>query len=250
MVVLMAGCASSAEPAVEFKQFPVLEYHLVGRPEGRWQRTPGNFRSDLEWLYANNYYPFNLRDVLDGFKDLPRGKKPVILTFDDSTSGQFRYLPDGRIDPDCAVGILKAFHEKYPKEWPLRATFFILIETSDPDHNLFGQPELAAKKLRQLEEWGMEVGVHTYSHDRLDKISAAAARRSIERSLKTLTKYVSREIVSISLPQGFYPKDMSVLGSFKLIAEVAGGMNPARFDPLHIKRIQAIDPEWKKFFGR
>lgn len=174
----------------------------------------------------------------------------MVLTFDDSTSGQFRYLPDGTIDPDCAVGILKAFHEKHPKEWPLRATFFILIETSDPDHDLFGQPELAAKKLRQLAEWGMEIGTHTYSHDRLDKISPAAAHRSIERSIRTLTKYVSQEIVSLSLPQGFYPKDMSILSDFKLLAEVAGGMNPARFDPLHIKRIQAIGPEWKKFFKR
>jgi peptidoglycan/xylan/chitin deacetylase (PgdA/CDA1 family) len=132
----------------------------------------------------------------------------------------------------------------------MRATFFVLIETSSPDHNLFGQPQFAVKKLRQLTEWGMEVGSHTYSHDRLDKISPAMARRSIERSVKTLTKYISQEIISISLPQGFYPKDMSVLKGFKLIAEVSGGMNPVKFDPLRIKRIQAIDPEWKKFFGR
>ncbi|MGB9612924.1 MAG: hypothetical protein ACPL4K_01935, partial [Candidatus Margulisiibacteriota bacterium] len=58
-------------PAVAFETFPVLEYHLIGRPEGRWQRTPENFRKDLEWLYQNGYYPFNLRDVLKGFKGLP-----------------------------------------------------------------------------------------------------------------------------------------------------------------------------------
>jgi peptidoglycan/xylan/chitin deacetylase (PgdA/CDA1 family) len=253
-VLALSACAPQKKPTppstVAFKQFPVLEYHHIGRPEGRWQRTPENFRADLEWLRANGYYPLNLKDVLSGFKCLPEGKTPVVLTFDDSTSGQFRYLPDGKIDSDCAVGVIKAFHEKHPLEWPLRATFFVLIETSDPDHDLFGQPELAAKKLRQLTEWGMEIGTHTYSHDRLDKISSAAAHRSIERSIRTLTKYVSQEIISLSLPQGFYPKDMSVLGNFKLLAEVAGGMNPARFDPLHIKRIQAIGPEWKKFFKR
>lgn len=249
-----SACApqkKSAAPAtVAFKQFPVLEYHLIGRPEGRWRRTPENFKSDLEWLYANGYYPFNLRDVLDGFRGLPPGKKPVILTFDDSSTGQFRYLSDGKIDPDCAVGIIRAFHEKYPQEWPLRATFFVLIETSDPDHNLFGQPELAAKKLRQLVRWGMEIGTHTYSHDRLDKLSEAAARRSLDRARKTLTKFVTQEIVSLSLPQGKRPKNPEVISRFRLIAEVAGGMNPAKFDPLHIKRIQTIESEWQKFFKR
>jgi peptidoglycan/xylan/chitin deacetylase (PgdA/CDA1 family) len=243
----------SLRQIIKFKKeesFPVLEYHLIGRPEGRWRRTPENFRADLEWLHANGYYPLNLKDILSGFKDLPEGKDPVVLTFDDSTSGQFRYLPDGRIDPECAVGIIKAFHEKHPKDWPMRATFFVLIETNDPDHNLFGQPELAAKKLRQLTEWGMEIGTHTYSHDRLDKLSEAAARRSLDRAHKTLTKFVTQEIVSLSLPQGKYPKNPEVISGFRLIAEVAGGMNPVKFDPTHVKRIQAIDSEWRRFFRR
>jgi hypothetical protein len=257
VILVLSACApnkpavtSAAPGTVKFTKFPVLEYHLIGRPEGRWQRTPENFAKDIEWLYENGYFPVNLRDLLAGFKGLPKGKIPVVLTFDDSSSGQFRYLPDGQIDPESAAGILKAFHDKHPTEWPLRATFFPLIETSAPDRNLFGQKGLEAKKLRQLAVWGMEIGTHTYSHDRLDKISAAAAARSIGRSIDTLTKYVSREIVSISLPQGFYPADLSVLNRFKLVAEVAGGFNPVKFDPLHIKRIQAIDSEWQKFFGR
>ncbi|HVN67620.1 MAG TPA: polysaccharide deacetylase family protein, partial [Candidatus Sulfotelmatobacter sp.] len=162
---------------------------------------------------------------------------------------QFNYLTNGQIDPDSAAGVLKKFHEQHP-DWPRRATFFVLIETSDPSHDLFGQPDLAGKKLRQLAEWGMEIGAHTYSHDRLDKISAAAARRSLDRELKTIAKFVTQEVVSLSLPEGKYPKDLKVLSRFKLIAEVAGGLNPVKFDPLHIKRIQAISTEWQKFFNR
>lgn len=254
--MLAAGCVpqkpapvAQTPAALSFTKFPVLEYHMIGRPEGRWQRTPENFRSDLEWLYANNYYPLNLRDLLNGFGSLPPGKQPVVLTFDDSTIGQFNYLSDGRLDPESAVGILKSFHDRHP-DWPLKATFFVLIETSAPSHNLFGQPELAARKLRELSEWGMEVGAHTYSHDRLDKISPAAARRSLDRELAVLAKYVSGEIVSLSLPQGKWPQDETVLDRFKLIAEVAGGMNPVKFDPRRIKRIQAIPEEWRKFFRR
>jgi len=257
LCLLLSGCAPVKQPEVKaaakmatFETFPVLEYHLIGRPEKRWQRTPEKFRADLEWLYANDYYPFNLRDCLDGFPGLPPGKKPVVLTFDDSTIGQFNYLTDGQLDPDCAVGIIKKIHDRYPADWPLKGTFFVLIETDAADHNLFGQPESAAKKLRQLTEWGMELGVHTYSHDRLDRLSPAAARRSIERSLMTLAKFTSQEIISLSLPLGKYPRDLSVIRQFKLIAEVAGGRNPVKFDPLHVKRIQALDSEWQKFFNR
>lgn len=245
-----------------FEKFPVLEYHLIGRPEGRWQRTPENFHQDLEWLYQNNYYPQNLRDLLTGFKDLPKGKTPVVLTFDDSSSGQFRYLPNGAIDPESAVGILKDFHDKHAGGWPLRATFFVLIETNAPDHNLFGQPELAAKKLRLLTEWGMEIGSHTYSHDRFDKISRSATIRTLGRSVKKLRELSGQEIVSLSVPLGIYPKDMSVLANeyqgtkyhFKLAAKVSSGLQlfpwDKKFDPLHINRIQSMDSEWRKYLKR
>ncbi|MDD5382835.1 MAG: polysaccharide deacetylase family protein, partial [Candidatus Margulisbacteria bacterium] len=248
-----------------FKRFPVLEYHLIGRPEARWTRTPENFRKDLEWLCKHNYYPMNLRDILTNFAGLPAGKTPVILTFDDSSSSQFRYLPDGKVDPDCAVGIIQVFHERYPADWPMRATFFIVIETNNPDRNIFGQPEnpnYKARKLRQLTEWGMEVASHTYCHDRLDGISPKAACYSLARSYKKLKELSRQEIVSLALPMGLYPSDEAVFSrgyqkikyDFQLACEVAGGLQPApgtpRFNPYHINRIQTIAPEWRKFFNR
>ncbi len=251
-----------AHPSLAVDKFPVLEYHLIRSPEARWSRSPDNFRRDLEWLHRNNYYPFNLKDLLHDFKGLPKGKTPVVLTFDDSSSSQFRYMADGRLDPDCAAGIMKAFHDKHPKDWPMRATFFIVIGTNNPDRNIFGQPEYREKKLRQLTEWGMEVASHTYWHDRLNGISQAQARYSLARSAETLRKLSGQEIVSLALPMGLYPSDESVFYGkyqkikydFKLAAEVAGGMQPLPgtkdFDPKHIHRIQTISSEWKKFFGR
>jgi peptidoglycan/xylan/chitin deacetylase (PgdA/CDA1 family) len=269
LVLVLAGCVPRSEKAqplkagsVSFKRFPVLEYHLIGRPEGRWTRTPENFRQDLEWLHANGYYPFNLRDILTGFEGLPQGKTPVVLTFDDSSSSQFRYMPDGRIDPECAVGIVKSFHDKHPREWPLRATFFILIGTNNPDRNIFGQKEHAQNKLRQLTEWGIEVASHTYWHDRLNKVSEKFARYTLAKSYQTLKDLSGQEIVSLAVPMGLYPSDESVFKGkyqdieydYKLVCEVAGGLQPVpgdpRFDPHHIRRIQTIDSEWAKFFGR
>lgn len=248
-----------------FTKFPVLEYHLIGPTEARWTRTPDNFRRDLEWLYKNNYYPMNLRDILSSFEGLPAGKTPVILTFDDSSSSQFRYLPNGEIDPNCAVGIIKAFHEKHPQDWPMRATFFVLVQTNGKDRNIFGQPEhpeYKAKKLQQLTAIGMEVGSHMYSHDRLSDITPEQARYSLARSCNELGKLSSQEIVSLAAPMGLYPKDESVFSgnyqkikyNIKLVVEVSGGLqeipSSPTFNPRHIKRIQTIDSEWVKFFNR
>ena len=244
------------------KRFPVLEYHLISRPEGRWTRTPENFRADLEWLYQNNYYPMNLKDILTGFQGLSAGKTPVVMTFDDSSSSQFRYLADGRVDPDCAVGVIKAFHDKHPYDWPMRATFFIVIGTNNPDRNIFGQKELADKKLKQLTAWGMEVASHTYWHDRLSKVSPEFARYSLAKSVKVLSDLSGQKIVSLATPMGLYPSDESVFkGEYqkisydlKLVCEVAGGLqvapNSPKFNPYHINRIQTISSEWRKFFGR
>lgn len=262
-LLLIIFSASSSLPAT--KKFPVLEYHLIGRPEARWTRTPENFRKDLEWLYQNNYYPMNLCNLLTNFKGLPAGKTPVVLTFDDSSSSQFRYLRDGKIDPECAVGIIKSFHEKHPDDWPMRATFFIVIQTNNPDRNIFGQPEhpqYKEKKLRQLTEWGMEVASHTYSHERLSEISPKAARYALARSCQKLKALSGQEIVSLATPMGLYPSDEAVFSGryqkisydLKLVCEVNGGLqvfpSSSQFNPHHINRIQTIPSEWKKFFNR
>ncbi|MFH1826520.1 MAG: polysaccharide deacetylase family protein [bacterium] len=254
----LAGLASGAK----IEKFPVLEYHLIGRPEARWTRTPENFRKDLEWLYQNNYYPMNLKDILTNFKGLPKGKTPVVLTFDDSSSGQFRYLENGDIDPDCAAGIIKAFHKKHPKDWPLRATFFIVIGTNNPDRNIFGQLEYREKKLKQLTDWGMEVASHTYWHDQLSKVDEKFARYTLAKSVSELKRLSGQKIVSLATPMGLYPKDESVFSGqyqkikydLKLVCEVAGGLqlypSDPNFNPRHINRIQTISSEWQKFFGR
>ncbi|MBI5700966.1 polysaccharide deacetylase family protein [Candidatus Saganbacteria bacterium] len=265
-VILLLSISSAAIAMGDLKgprekKFPVLEYHLIGTYEARWARTAENFRKDLEWLYKNNYYPINLKDLLSPLI-IPKGKTPVILTFDDSSSSQFRYLKNGKIDPNCAVGIIKAFHDKHKTEWPMRATFFILIETNNPDRNIFGQKEFATKKIKQLVSMGMEAASHTYSHDRLKNISSKEARYSLARSCDALSKLASQEIVSLALPMGLYPKDESVFSgqyqklkySLKLACEVAGGLqvypSSKNFNPLHINRIQTISSEWKKFFNR
>ena len=59
----------------------VLEYHRVGGDPGfapDWTMSSEEFREQLEYLYTNDYYPINLRDLVENRIDVPAGKTPVV----------------------------------------------------------------------------------------------------------------------------------------------------------------------------
>ncbi len=243
----------------------VLEYHLID-PAGNdvYTRTPETFRADLEWLHTNRFYPIRFRDLTGGQIDIPIGKSPVVLTFDDSSIGQFRYLEDGagdwEIDPESAMGILLDFAAAHP-DFPAVATFFPLLDVDVDSRILWGQPELANQKLRVILERGGEVGSHTVSHERLDLATEARAQWQLAMSQLWLEERIVEEmgdeleepydVISLSLPLGGYPPNEALLRSgesegiayaYSGAAEVAGGptLSPYAigFDPYHITRTQ------------
>jgi peptidoglycan/xylan/chitin deacetylase (PgdA/CDA1 family) len=252
---------ASAQPAYPPNpdgQVLVLAYHLIGEPEERWQRTPANFRADLERLLAEGYYPVNLRDLTSGDLGMvPVAKRPVVLTFDDSSMGQFHMLSDGRVDPESAVGILLDFHQAHPADWPLRATFFVLQDVDAPHRVLFGQPEWAQQKLQMLVEWGMEVGSHTISHANLAQSPLQEIKRQVGLSQAWLEDLLpGYQVVSLSVPFGEYPEDETwlVRGAYQGQAyeytgavKVGGGLtaspDSADFNAFHVSRVQATQSE-------
>lgn len=76
----------------ELGRVMILEYHKIDLPEERWTRTPANFRRDLERLWERGYRLVALNDLLDGRIGIRRGTTPVVLTFDDSSPGQFKLI--------------------------------------------------------------------------------------------------------------------------------------------------------------
>ncbi|TET50895.1 MAG: hypothetical protein E3J64_07665 [Anaerolineales bacterium] len=244
----------------------VLVYHGIYRPEGRWARTPENLRRDLETMLAQGYYPVNLTDMATGnLGHVPRGRRPIVLTFDDSSSGQFRYLEDGSVDPDCAVGVLLAMHETYGDYWPLRATFFVLLwDADEPGTPLFGQPESAAQKVRVLVEWGMEVGSHTIDHSNLALLPPTRVKQELAASQDRIEALIpGYHVRSLATPEGAIVRDTSLLrrgrsesGSYYhyeavvlLLGRPALSPFSSDFDPYTIPRVQAIQSELDAWFS-
>src|SRR5438067_3161216 len=77
--------------ANELGLVPVLMFHqLVAHPQSRYDQTPAQLKAELNQLAADNYVPITASDFVTGNIDVPAGKHPVVLTFDDSTTSQFQ----------------------------------------------------------------------------------------------------------------------------------------------------------------
>jgi peptidoglycan/xylan/chitin deacetylase (PgdA/CDA1 family) len=263
----VAASAGSLQPN-ELGRVMILEYHKVDQPEERWTRTPANFRGDLERLWERGYRLVALNDLLDGRIAIPRGTTPIVLTFDDSSPGQFRLIErngEWVLDPDCAVGILEAFERQHP-EFGRAATFYVL-PGADPPNRLFNQKELAGRKLQYLAAHGYEIGNHTLWHANLAKYPERVVRGQLATAQEWIQRHVpGYRIRTLALPMGAYPRDIrwAIEGAegqtayrHDAILQVAGGASPSpharAFDPFHLPRIQAIESElahWLGYFDR
>jgi len=200
--VLFGPLTEPTEPVAP-KPVPVLMYHEMGQRGGRYSMTPRDFERQLEDMRRAGFFLINLSELLRGdFSRVPAGRRPVVLTFDDSDPGQFRILPDGRIDPLSAVGILEKYRREHP-EFGSGAAFFIFARDGRGS-GIFFQPQrwglldafcrrydLSAKglgwsglklwqaKLRWLVANGYEVGNHTVTHADLTKLDPAGIAREI-----------------------------------------------------------------------
>ena len=255
----------------ELGRIPVLEYHLIGDKEARWERERGQFRKDLELLYARGYRPISAAEYADGKIDLPRGLSPVVFTFDDASPGQFRYIEKNgqlEIDPGSAVGIWLDFAKTHP-DWKNKAVW-CMLSGAEAGRSFFGdkgiegqKTEWRHRKLKFLAEQGFELCNHTLWHAQLSKYPDAFVQEQIARLQLAVDSAVpGYRIRTFALPLGLWPKNRALAekGSWTdpksgktvtydhdVILEVSGG--PARsphdpaFNPLSTNRVQVYQNE-------
>ncbi len=230
---------------------PILEYHEIGTSEHYMSRSRDHFESDLDRLYVEGFRPIALSDYLSNRIDLPAGTSPVVLTFDDARESQFRYTAVGTLDPECAVGILTQFHEEHP-DFPLKATFFVLPKCPFEDR------QRGVRKVRQLVEWGFEIGNHTLNHRMLHGLSDARVEKEIGGGAAALHQLAPEaRIETIAFPGGHPPRNSKLIarGSYKGFhyvnrAGFLAAYSPApapvtkHQDRMHIERIVACQGDY------
>jgi hypothetical protein len=273
----VAAAAAAGRVPNELGRIPVLQYHLIGDKEGRWERSRAGLRQDLELLYSRGYRPVTVAQILDRKLDLPRGLSPVAIVFDDASPGQFKYIErDGRldIDPESAVGILLEFNRRQ-RDWP-NAAVFCLLSGAEEGRSFFGDKGIEGQKsewrfpkVRFLAQSGFELCAHTLWHANLGAHPDHVVQEQIARGVMAIDSAVPGYTVrTFALPLGIWPKNRALAKSgswqaprgrvvsydFDAILLVAGG--PARsphdpeFNPLAIPRIQVYGDELRKWLDR
>ena len=196
-----------------------------------------------------------MRDFIDHNIDVPAGKKPMIFSFDDGTSGQFNLIEENGklvVNPKSAVGIMLKFNEKYP-DFGLKGIFYLNM---DKENKTFEGAGTIKDRLEILLSYGFEVGNHAWGHF---DFSTAESKQQINEKLGKNEKRL-REIIegvgfySLALPFGSRPpeslRDAMVTGTFEGVEYnnetiMAVGAQPSMpsihvdFNPTYVGRIRA-----------
>ncbi|MBA2360190.1 MAG: polysaccharide deacetylase family protein [Actinobacteria bacterium] len=251
-----ATAKAAAVRANELGDVPVLMYHQIRADGGGdYDLTPDEFRAELERLWREGYRPVKAVDLVRGELDLPAGKSPVVLTFDDSTKEQLAVDATDDVKPQTAIGIMLDFARTHPG-FELAGTFY-------PNREPFAGVSEGPRLLRWLVEHGFELGNHTKDHIPFSEMSGEEARRQIVLGREVITDAVPEaRVKTLALPLGAWPTPRSIAwrgtwngqsyahdGIFLVGAEPARSPFTHAFDPRAIPRIRttpkgASDPEY------
>ncbi|MFB9723100.1 polysaccharide deacetylase family protein [Planobispora longispora] len=235
--------------ANELGQIPVLMYHrVIEKPSNTDDRTPKQFRTELERLAKEGYVPITAAEYVTGNIGIPEGRHPVVITFDDASPSQLTLDGTGAPAPDTAVAILQEVAKRHPGFRPV-ATFFVT-------RDMFGKstPEEQTQMLTWLHDNGFDIGNHTYAHVNLLGRSKKEVNAEIVRGHRLITKLISSAPVTLALPYGNQPstKTWGLKGrsgdvSYNYGGVFLAGYTPAPspfvkdFDAVGIPRIRAMD---------
>jgi hypothetical protein len=222
-------------------------YHrLVAHPTSDYERTPAQFTADLTYLEKHKFYPITTADLVAGKVNIPAGKHPVVLTFDDGTVSQFELAANGKPKPGTALALMQAFAAHH-RDFPAIGSFYV---NAAPFGTAAGE-----KALPYLTAHGDEVGVHTVHHYALSTKSDAVVQSEIADNLKMInTADPAQKVTTMALPFGDRPKNHALAQtgssggvSYHLAGVLAVGAGPshspynAAFVPTYIPRIRAED---------
>lgn len=242
----------------ELGRIPVVMYHEIGGKDDprdpNLNRTVAEFRGDIQALYDAGFRPVNMSDVVENHIDIPAGKSPVVLTFDDARQTQFKLIEQAKsmqVDPNSAVGVLEDFHKQHP-DWALKGTFYILPKskaTLEP----FGQLGMGDQKMAFLIHEGFEIGNHTTLHKRMTNMSPAQIQEEVgNANNEILAAIPDAKIVTMAVPMGLFPHKENVKylvqGSYQgkayeYKAALAAAWRPipspasVEFNPMHLERV-------------
>jgi polysaccharide deacetylase len=224
-------------------EVPVVMYHRVinnSENEGIYGTYiyEDIFRQHMQYLKDKNFDVITFEDLHKiGWRNrFQRNKKYIMITFD-----------DGYVDNyNLAFPILK--------EFGFKATIFLMGESTynEWDVNAGGEKkfELMDKfMIKEMQDYGIEFGAHTFNHPKLNKLSEEKIRHQIVDVKKPLEEKIEKEIITFAYPYGIlndYAKKMAREAGYTFTVSTDSGSVCLSDDLYQIRRI-AIFPNTNLF---
>jgi peptidoglycan/xylan/chitin deacetylase (PgdA/CDA1 family) len=215
---------------VAMENIPILLYHdfcsSTDRRKGNFSVIWENFKEQMSYLHQNGFAGVSLFRLVAEFEyfkgERPKAsgekqnldlRKKVILTFDD--------------------GDLSNYHFVLPvlKEFGFSATFFVTI------NEIGKEGRMDWTMIYDLSKNGMDVGSHGLTHSFLTGHNSYALLNELLMSKQILEKYIRKRVNFLSIPQGFYNKQVLSIAKdvgFKAICISDAGYNDFLSDDLFV----------------
>lgn len=266
-IIISKGIDYEKYKVNELGNIPVMMYHQIKDMKNEetkytggnvdydgYTRTSEAFRKDLEFYYENGYRMIRLIDYVNGKIDVELGYSPIVLTFDDGLNEvKILGLDENDnliIDPNCALGILEEYKNKY-KDFNVTATFFL-------NSTLFYNSNYNEKIMKYLIDNGYDIGNHTLTHPNFNKISTTETQKEVGKMYQILNKYIPDKYVNIvALPYGnpssssenfkyilngkYEDYTYNTITTLRVAWEADYSPFSNKFDKTYIKRIRAYD---------
>ena len=183
-----------------------LSYHKVGNPplDGwlTWNYTSAaEFSSQLEWFHKRGWQFLSaaaLLDALNGNGALPA--KSVLITFDDAYESLL----------ENALPILKRFSAPAAVFAPTQ----FVGATNLFDHGVEPLERIADwNTLAALEEAGISVESHGYSHRGFSSLSSVEIQQELEFSKEAIRENLGKDSRMFAFPYGDFGADKAVMDS-------------------------------------
>jgi peptidoglycan/xylan/chitin deacetylase (PgdA/CDA1 family) len=239
-----AQAAARAVSANELGQVPILMIHRVMvKPQVSLDRSTKELYDELSGIAKQGYVPVTAADFVAGKINIPAGKHPVVLTFDDGSITHADFDGAGNPKPDTAVGVLQRIARENPGFRPV-ATFFV---NRDP---FYGGSKPGIETMRWLVRNGFEVANHTTNHKDLSKLSKEELDKEIGTDEKMIEDAIGRPSTTFAFPFGSYShlnwaqEGQGGGAKWNFTGMFLAGWQPAQspfakeFDPRRIPRIR------------
>lgn len=185
-------------------EIPVIMYHRVikDKSEGGVHGiyvTESQFEEHLKYLKEKGYETITFKDSLDNrYKErFNRGKKQIILTFDDGYTDNYNYAFPllKKYGFKCVIYLLS--HLDYNR-WDVEVK-------ENPEHRF---DLMSLEMIKEMEEYGIEFGGHTKTHPKLATLPIEKAQEEILHSKEVLEEKLGHPLISFAYPYGNLSEDV------------------------------------------